>query len=30
MQFACAGYLLGVFDEMALSHLICPPENPAD
>jgi Rap1a immunity proteins len=29
MRFDCAGYILGVFDEMALSHLICPPENPA-
>jgi hypothetical protein len=29
MQFDCAGYILGVFDEMALSHLICPPENSA-
>jgi hypothetical protein len=30
MQFDCAGYILGVFDEMALSHLICPPRTPPD
>jgi hypothetical protein len=24
----CAGYILGVFDQMSLSRLICPPDNP--
>jgi hypothetical protein len=24
----CAGYILGVFDEMSFSRLICPPDNP--
>jgi hypothetical protein len=23
----CAGYMLGVFDQMSLSRLICPPNN---
>lgn len=25
----CAGYILGVFDQMSLSRLICPPDNPS-
>ena len=28
MQFTCSGYILGVFDNMSLSYLICPPNNP--
>ena len=28
MRPDCAGYILGVFDAMILSHLICPPINP--
>jgi hypothetical protein len=27
MRADCAGYILGVFDQMSLSRLICPPEN---
>lgn len=29
MRADCAGYILGVFDRMSLSRLICPPENPS-
>src|SRR5271165_2749718 len=29
MQIDCAGYILGVFDQMVLSHLICPRSNPS-
>ena len=28
MRMDCAGYLMGVFDQMSISHLICPPHNP--
>jgi hypothetical protein len=28
MRADCAGYILGVYDQMALSRLICPPNNP--
>ena len=27
---ACLGYIAGVFDEMALSHQICPPHGTTD
>jgi hypothetical protein len=29
MRIECSGYILGVFDQMVLSHLICPPSNPS-
>jgi hypothetical protein len=29
MQMDCAGYILGVFDELSLSGQICPPVNPS-
>jgi hypothetical protein len=28
MRAECAGYILGVFDQMSFSRLICPPNNP--
>jgi hypothetical protein len=30
MSTDCAGYILGVFDQMSMSRLICPPPNPHD
>jgi hypothetical protein len=27
MRIECSGYILGVFDQMAFSRLICPPDN---
>jgi hypothetical protein len=27
MRIGCAGYILGVFDQMVFSHLICPQES---
>jgi hypothetical protein len=27
LRIDCSGYILGVFDQMALSRLICPPDN---
>jgi hypothetical protein len=29
MSMDCAGYILGVFDQMSFSRLICPPDNPS-
>ena len=29
LQDDCSGYILGVFDQMVLSHLICPRSNPS-
>lgn len=29
MRMDCAGYLMGVYDQMSLSRLICPPRNPS-
>jgi len=29
LQMDCAGYILGVFDQLSLSGLICPPINPS-
>ena len=29
MRIECSGYILGVFDQMSLSRLICPPSNPS-
>ena len=29
MQIDCSGYILGVFDQMVLSHLICLLSNPS-
>jgi hypothetical protein len=29
MRIECSGYILGVFDQMVLSQLICPPSNPS-
>ena len=28
MRMDCAGYIVGVYDQMSLSRLICPPRNP--
>jgi hypothetical protein len=28
MRLDCAGYIVGVFDQMSFSRLICPPRNP--
>jgi hypothetical protein len=28
LRMDCAGYILGVYDEMSFSRLICPPSNP--
>jgi Rap1a immunity proteins len=28
MRMDCAGYIIGVFDEMSFSRVICPPHNP--
>jgi Rap1a immunity proteins len=28
MRMDCAGYIAGVYDQMSLSRLICPPPNP--
>ena len=28
LQLDCAGYIMGVYDQMAFSGLICPPGNP--
>jgi Rap1a immunity proteins len=28
MRADCAGYILGVYDQMSLLRLICPPNNP--
>ena len=29
MRMDCAGYILGIYDQLSLSRLICPPNNPA-
>lgn len=28
LSLSCAGYILGVFDQMSVARLICPPINP--
>jgi hypothetical protein len=28
LRMDCAGYIMGVFDQMSVSRLICPPNNP--
>ncbi len=28
MRMDCAGYMMGVYDQMSFSRLICPPRNP--
>jgi hypothetical protein len=28
MRMDCAGYMIGVYDQMSFSRLICPPRNP--
>jgi hypothetical protein len=28
LRMDCAGYILGVYDQMSFSRLICPPDNP--
>jgi Rap1a immunity proteins len=28
LRMDCAGYVLGVYDQMSFSRLICPPSNP--
>src|SRR6266403_345997 len=28
MRMDCAGYIMGVYDQMSLARLICPPRNP--
>lgn len=28
LSINCAGYILGVYDQMSFSRLICPPSNP--
>jgi len=29
LRMDCAGYILGVYDQMSFSRLICPPSNPS-